>query len=104
MFTLSQHTDSLLTGHEPPGKTRHVTGPELRIGVVLEAFLDWPLERILPWLRQAAPEITDIEVGAGGDAPHPPLHAAAPRPRGAGPPALAGPLAKKQHPALRPDR
>jgi hypothetical protein len=48
-----------------------VTGAELRIGVVLEAFLDWPLERVLPWLRQAAPEITDIEVGAGGYAPHP---------------------------------
>jgi sugar phosphate isomerase/epimerase len=44
---------------------------ELRIGVVLEAFLDWPLETVLPWLRQAAPEITDIEVGAGGYAPHP---------------------------------
>ena len=45
--------------------------PELRIGVVLEAFLDWPLDRVLGWLRQAAPEITDIEVGAGGYAPHP---------------------------------
>src|SRR5438552_2945333 len=66
MLTLSRHTDSLLTGHKPPGKTRHVTGAELRIGVVLEAFLDWPLGRVLPWLRQAAPEITDIEVGAGG--------------------------------------
>src|SRR5690348_15269563 len=71
MFPLSRHTDSLLTGHKPPGKTRHVTGAELRIGVVLEAFLDWPLERVLPWLRQAAPEITHIEVGAGGYAPHP---------------------------------
>ena len=48
-----------------------MTGAELRIGVVLEAFLDWPLDRVLPWLRQAAPEITDIEVGAGGYAPHP---------------------------------
>ena len=48
-----------------------MTGAELRIGVVLEAFLDWPLERVLPWLREAAPEVTDIEVGAGGYAPHP---------------------------------
>jgi len=46
-----------------------VTGAELRIGVVLEAFLDWPLEDVLPWLREAAPEITDLEVGAGGYAP-----------------------------------
>jgi len=48
-----------------------VTGAELRIGVVLEAFLDWPLDEVLPWLREAAPEITDVEVGAGGYAPHP---------------------------------
>jgi len=26
----------------------------LRIGVVLEAFLDWPLERILTWLAAIA--------------------------------------------------
>ncbi len=44
---------------------------DMRIGVVLEAFLDQPLEAVLAWLRQAAPEITDIEVGAGGYAPHP---------------------------------
>ena len=44
---------------------------QLRIGVVLEAFLDRPLEDVLAWLAQAAPEITDIEVGAGGYAPHP---------------------------------
>ena len=63
--TLSRHTDSLLTGHKRPGQTRHVTGAELRIGVVLEAFLDWPLDEVLPWLRRAAPEVTDIEsVGA----------------------------------------
>src|SRR6516165_8071551 len=48
------------------------TGPtQLRIGVVLEAFLDRPLEDVLPWLAQAAPEVTDVEVGAGGYAPHP---------------------------------
>jgi len=44
---------------------------QLRIGVVLEAFLDRPLEDVLPWLARAAPEVTDIEVGAGGYAPHP---------------------------------
>jgi sugar phosphate isomerase/epimerase len=42
-----------------------------RIGVVLEAFLDRPLDDVLGWLRRAAPEVTDIEVGAGGYAPHP---------------------------------
>jgi sugar phosphate isomerase/epimerase len=47
------------------------TPARLRIGVVLEAFLDRPLEDVLPWLSQAAPEVTDIEVGAGGYAPHP---------------------------------
>src|SRR5262249_29409179 len=45
--------------------------PELRIGVVLEAFTGWPLDATLAWLRRAAPEITHIEVGAGGYAPHP---------------------------------
>src|ERR1700684_410377 len=43
----------------------------LRIGVVLEAFLDWPLDRVMPWLREHAPEVTDLEIGAGGYAPHP---------------------------------
>jgi sugar phosphate isomerase/epimerase len=45
-------------------------GP-LRIGVVLEAFLDWPLDQVMPWLREHAPEVTDLEIGAGGYAPHP---------------------------------
>jgi sugar phosphate isomerase/epimerase len=45
--------------------------PRPRIGVVLEAFVDQPLAEVLAWLRQAAPEITHIEVGAGGYAPHP---------------------------------
>jgi sugar phosphate isomerase/epimerase len=45
--------------------------PDLRIGVVLEAFLDWPLERVLSWLPTAAPEVTHLEIGAGGYAPHP---------------------------------
>ena len=43
----------------------------MEIGVVLEAFLDQPLEELLPWLREAAPEISVLEVGAGGYAPHP---------------------------------
>jgi hypothetical protein len=43
----------------------------LRIGVVLEAFLDWPLDQVMPWLREHAPEVTDLEIGAGGYAPHP---------------------------------
>jgi sugar phosphate isomerase/epimerase len=42
-----------------------------RIGVVLEAFASRPLDDVLGWLRRAAPEVTDIEVGAGGYAPHP---------------------------------
>jgi sugar phosphate isomerase/epimerase len=46
-----------------------MAGP--RIGVVLEAFLDWPFDQVLRWLRQEAPEVTDLEVGAGGYAPHP---------------------------------
>jgi sugar phosphate isomerase/epimerase len=46
-------------------------GRELRIGVVLEAFLDWPLADIMSWLRREAPQVTRIEVGAGGYAPHP---------------------------------
>jgi len=43
----------------------------MEIGVVLEAFIDWPLADLLPWLAGAAPEISAIEVGAGGYAPHP---------------------------------
>ena len=46
-------------------------GPALEIGVVLEAFLDWSLADLLPWLRANAPEVVALEVGAGGYAPHP---------------------------------
>jgi len=46
-------------------------GRELRVGVVLEAFTDRPLEETLAWLRRDAPQVTHIEVGAGGYAPHP---------------------------------
>jgi sugar phosphate isomerase/epimerase len=43
----------------------------LRVGVVLEAFLDWSLDQVMPWLREHAPEVTDLEIGVGGYAPHP---------------------------------
>jgi sugar phosphate isomerase/epimerase len=46
-------------------------GSALRIGVVLEAFCDWPLEQVMGWLRDNAPEVTELEIGAGGYAPHP---------------------------------
>ena len=42
-----------------------------RIGVVLEALLDRPLADVLSWLQRDVPEVTDIEVGVGGYAPHP---------------------------------
>ena len=44
---------------------------DLRIGVVLEAFLDWPLNRVLSWMPGAAPEITHLEVGAACPPPSP---------------------------------
>ena len=42
---------------------------ELQIGVVLEAFADTPLPKVLDWLVQAAPDVTQVELGAGGYAP-----------------------------------
>jgi sugar phosphate isomerase/epimerase len=42
-----------------------------RIGVVLEAFGDSALGDVLAWLQREVPEVTDVEVGAGGYAPHP---------------------------------
>jgi sugar phosphate isomerase/epimerase len=44
---------------------------EIRIAVVMEAFIDQSLEETLQWLSTAAPEVTDLEIGAGGYAPHP---------------------------------
>ena len=44
-------------------------GTGLRIGVVLEAFLDWPLEQVMAWLRRTAPEVTDLEIGPAGTRP-----------------------------------
>jgi len=42
---------------------------EPRIGVVTEAFATRPLTDVMDWLLQAAPSVTDLEVGAGGYAP-----------------------------------
>ena len=58
--------------------------------MVLEAFLDWPLERVLTWLPEAAPEITHLEIGAGGYAPHPHCDVAALLHQRPGPVGLAG--------------
>ena len=44
---------------------------DLRIGVVLEAFVDLSLEDTLKFLSTEAPEVSMIEVGAGGYAPNP---------------------------------
>ena len=45
--------------------------PKPGIGVVLEAFLDKTLEQALQFLQDEAPDVTHVEVGAGGYAPHP---------------------------------
>jgi sugar phosphate isomerase/epimerase len=67
------HGQDASRGHDAGGQERRPGGPAtgLSIGVVLEAFLDWPLERVLSWLPEAAPEVTHLEIGAGGYAPHP---------------------------------
>jgi sugar phosphate isomerase/epimerase len=41
----------------------------MRLGLVTEAFVDRPLPDLMDWLREAAPGLTDLEVGAGGYAP-----------------------------------
>jgi len=43
----------------------------LRIGVVLEALMERPFPDALDWLLGNAPEVTDLEIGSGGYAPHP---------------------------------
>ena len=43
------------------------------VSVVLEAFLDHSFDDVLTWLSTEVPEVTAIEVGAGGCAPHPHL-------------------------------
>ncbi len=45
---------------------RSIAAGELRIGVVTEPFTKWPLDRFMGWLRREAPDVTDLEVGAGG--------------------------------------
>jgi sugar phosphate isomerase/epimerase len=47
------------------------TPGDFRIGVVLEAFVDLNLDEVLAFLAAQAPEVSMIEVGAGGYAPHP---------------------------------
>ena len=42
------------------------TTEDLRIGVVLEAFVDLSLEDTLTFLSTEAPDVSMIEVGAGG--------------------------------------
>jgi hypothetical protein len=34
----------------------------MRVGVVMEAFADWPLADALDWLTANAPEVTDLEI------------------------------------------
>jgi sugar phosphate isomerase/epimerase len=44
---------------------------ERRLAVVAEAFLERSLIELIDWLTSAAPEISAIELGSGGYAPHP---------------------------------
>ena len=41
----------------------------MRLGIVTEAFGDRPLDAVLDWLADAAPAVTDLELGSGGYAP-----------------------------------
>ena len=43
----------------------------VRVGVVLEALIEWRFIDALDWLLSSAPEVTDLEIGSGGYAPHP---------------------------------
>ena len=47
------------------------TTEDFSIGVVLEAFVDLSLEATLQFLASEAPDVSVIEVGAGGYAPSP---------------------------------
>lgn len=42
-----------------------------RLALVAEAFSDWTLCELLDWLTSAAPQVTAVEIGTGGYAPHP---------------------------------
>ena len=57
----------------PPSdwKNQLVRRPD--VSVVLEAFLEFSLDEVLTWLSTEVPEVTAVEVGAGGYAPHPHL-------------------------------
>src|SRR5207302_9110266 len=48
-----------------------VRSPSMRLGVVLEAFLDRTLDDTLDFVARGAPQITDLELGVGGFAPTP---------------------------------
>jgi sugar phosphate isomerase/epimerase len=41
----------------------------VKLGVVIEAFGDRPLEAVLAWLSDAVPAISDLELASGGYAP-----------------------------------
>jgi sugar phosphate isomerase/epimerase len=41
----------------------------VKLGIVTEAFGERPLDAVLEWLADAAPAVTDLELGAGGYAP-----------------------------------
>lgn len=51
--------------------TEQRSRPKRRLAVVTEAFLDRSLGELLAWLTDAAPEVTALELGSGGYAPHP---------------------------------
>jgi hypothetical protein len=41
----------------------------MRVGVVMEAFADWPVADAMDWLTANAPEVTDLEIVARGYGP-----------------------------------
>lgn len=43
----------------------------MRVGLLLETFPDWTLDEIMDFVAGRCPEITELEVGAGGFAPRP---------------------------------
>lgn len=45
--------------------------PERRLAVVAEAFLDRSVTELMDWLSESTPEVTALELGSGGYAPHP---------------------------------
>lgn len=57
------------------GKRMSLTGDPghalRQLAVVTEAFIDWTLPSLLDWCSDAAPQVTAVELGSGGYAPHP---------------------------------